>query len=143
VVPLDARTAGVVMSHHVARDTDYLAALLEARVGYVGALGPRSRTERMLGELAARGETLFAAASAAGGPLHAPVGLDLGGDGPEAIALAVVAEVAAMAHGRSGGFLRDRPGALHEAAPHDAARHHAPGARTPAPTPAGPALPTG
>jgi xanthine/CO dehydrogenase XdhC/CoxF family maturation factor len=45
------------------------------------------------------------------------VGLDVGGDGPEAIALAIVAEASAVVNGRAPGHLRDRPGALHDAAP--------------------------
>jgi xanthine/CO dehydrogenase XdhC/CoxF family maturation factor len=46
--------------------------------------------------------------------LHAPAGLDIGGDGPEAIALSLLAEVMAAAEGRSGGWLRDRKGPIHE-----------------------------
>jgi xanthine dehydrogenase accessory factor len=109
-VPLTRRTAAVVMSHHFARDTDYVQALLASDVRYVGVLGPRSRTERMLADLAARGES-----TSAGERLYGPIGLDVGGDGREAIALAIVAEVSAAMHGRAGGHLRDRQGSLHAA----------------------------
>jgi xanthine/CO dehydrogenase XdhC/CoxF family maturation factor len=115
-VALTPRTAVVVMSHHFARDAEYLEAALGAEVGYVGVLGPRARLERMLAELAARG-----AAAQPGERLYGPVGLDLGGDGPEAIALAVVAEVAAVSAGRAGGHLRDRSAPLHGAIPAPAA----------------------
>ncbi|AHG89702.1 XshC-Cox1-family protein [Gemmatirosa kalamazoonensis] len=111
VVPLGARTAAVVMSHHFARDTEYVRALSVTAAGYVGVLGPSARTERMLAELAARGATV------AGDRLFGPVGLDLGGDGPEAIALAIVAEAAASMHGRAGGHLRDRVATLHGGVP--------------------------
>jgi xanthine/CO dehydrogenase XdhC/CoxF family maturation factor len=111
-VALTPRTAAVVMSHHFARDAEYAGALLAARVAYAGVLGPRARTDRILAELAARG----LAPDDAGERLHAPVGLDLGGDGPEAIALAIVAEVAAVTAGRAGGPLRDRRAPLHGAA---------------------------
>ncbi|HUR91178.1 MAG TPA: XdhC family protein [Gemmatimonadaceae bacterium] len=104
-------TAGVVMSHHFARDIGYVSALLAAGVGYVGVLGPRARTDRMLAELAAKGDP----AAASGGSLFGPVGLDVGGDGPEAIALAIIAEVSAVVHGRLPRHLRDRPDALHGA----------------------------
>jgi xanthine dehydrogenase accessory factor len=110
VVPFGRHTAAVVMSHHFARDTEYVGALLGSGAAYVGVLGPRARTERMLAELAARGTTF-----AAGDRLYGPIGLDLGGDGPEAIALAVVSEVAAVMHGRSAGHLRDRAASLHGA----------------------------
>ena len=119
VVALPARTAAVVMSHHFARDSDFVQALLAAGIAYVGVLGPRARTDRVLAELAARGS----APSDAGQRLYGPVGLDLGGDGPEAIALAIIAEVAAVTAGRTGGSLRDRRAALHEArAVHGSAR---------------------
>ncbi len=110
VVPLRPRTAAVVMSHHFGRDIEYVRALLAASIAYVGVLGPRARTERMLAELAARGD-----APPDGGALFGPVGLDLGGDGPEAIALAIVAEVSAVMHQRDANHLRDRAAALHAA----------------------------
>ncbi|CAN5694853.1 XdhC family protein [soil metagenome] len=111
-IALTPRTAAVVMSHHFARDTDYVKALLTAGVAYIGVLGPRARTERMLAELATRGDPVPAGRDA----LFGPVGLDLGGDGPEAIALAVMAEVSAVMNGRAAGHLRDRPAALHDTA---------------------------
>ena len=107
-VPLGAGTAAVVMSHHFARDTEYVRALLGSSVTYVGVLGPRARTERMLAELTARGVS-----AAPNGRLYGPIGLDVGGDGPDAIALAVVSEAAAVMHGRTGGHLRDRMAPLH------------------------------
>jgi xanthine dehydrogenase accessory factor len=102
-VALHPATCAVVMSHHFARDTDYVQSLLTSEVRYVGVLGPRSRTERILAELASRG----AAPHDATDRLHGPVGLDLGGEGPDAIALAIVAEVSAVAHARSGEPRRD------------------------------------
>ena len=46
--------------------------------------------------------------------IHAPAGLDLGGEGPEEIAQAIVAEIVAVKRHRAGGFLRDRPGPIHD-----------------------------
>jgi xanthine/CO dehydrogenase XdhC/CoxF family maturation factor len=45
--------------------------------------------------------------------LHAPAGLDIGADGAEQVAAAIVAEILAVLHGRSGGPLRDRSGSIH------------------------------
>lgn len=109
VVKLTARTAAVVMSHHLARDTDYVQGLLDAGVAYVGVLGPRGRTERMMGDLASRASEPLKNSDR----LFAPVGMDIGGDGPDAIALAVIAEISAVINGRTGGHLRDKKGALH------------------------------
>ena len=109
VVTLNERTAAVVMSHNLARDTDYVSALLDANVAYIGVLGPRGRTERMLSDLASRSsEPLKNAAR-----LFAPIGIDIGGDGPDAIALAVIAEISAVVNRRGGGHLRDKKGPLH------------------------------
>lgn len=114
VVDLTARTAAVVMSHHYARDMEYMRALLTSGAPYIGMLGPRARTERMLADLAASGfpesieERLFT-----------PVGLDIGGEGPAGIAMAIIAEVSAVMTGASAGHLRDRSGALHQASAHE------------------------
>ncbi len=113
VVTLTPRTAAVVMSHNFGRDLDYVAALLAGGAAYVGVLGPRARTERMLTDLSARD----GASAQSTERLFAPVGIDLGGDGPEAIALAIIAEVAAVSNNRSAGHLRDRRGPLHASSP--------------------------
>jgi xanthine/CO dehydrogenase XdhC/CoxF family maturation factor len=102
----DVRTAAVVMNHNLPDDRDALAALLRSECRYVGVLGPRARTEKLLAEIpGVAPESLDR--------LYAPIGLDVGADGPEEIAAAVVAEVAAVFAGRGGGHLRDRPGPIH------------------------------
>ena len=108
-VTLTPRTAGVVMSHHIGRDTSYVQALFDAGVAYIGVLGPRARTERMLADLSARKGSPVEL----GGPLFAPVGMDIGGEGPDAIALAIVSEISAVTSRRRGGHLRDKAGPLH------------------------------
>jgi xanthine/CO dehydrogenase XdhC/CoxF family maturation factor len=77
---------------------------------YVGVLGPRQRTERLLKDLAAAGSPPSAAQRAR---LYGPVGLDIGADTPEEIALSVLAEVRAALAGAPGGSLRDRKGPIH------------------------------
>ncbi|MDQ7850241.1 MAG: XdhC family protein, partial [Armatimonadota bacterium] len=112
-VPLDERTAVVVMTHNYLHDRDFLRTLL-ARPGpspfYLGVLGPRARTQRMLRELAAEGIVPSPELAAR---LYAPIGLDVGSESPEEIALAVVAEIMAVERARRAGFLRDRPGPIH------------------------------
>jgi len=109
-VALAPNTAAVVMSHHYARDLAYMRALLSSDVGYIGMLGPRARTERMLADIAAAGESV-----PRGDRVFSPVGLDIGGDGPDAIALSIVGEVSAVMTGSSAGHLRDQRGPLHQA----------------------------
>jgi len=109
VATLTARTAAVVASHHFERDRNYMRALLASGVSYIGMLGPRARTERMLADLA-KDKTSPAAPDAR---LFTPVGMDIGGDGPDAIALSIIAEASAVMSGRGGGHHRDRRGPLH------------------------------
>jgi xanthine/CO dehydrogenase XdhC/CoxF family maturation factor len=85
---LDAFDAVVVMSHHLATDRAYLAQLVDVRARYVGLLGPPARKQRLLAELGARGTRLRST-------LKGPVGLDIGADTPESIALSIVAELQA------------------------------------------------
>ena len=110
-VPLDARSAAVVMNHHYLRDRTLVGQLLRSPLPYVGALGPRARTERIMDELSAETPALPPDAFTR---LHGPVGLDIGTETPEEIALAIAAEIQAVQHARDGGMLRDRAGAIHE-----------------------------
>ena len=111
VVPIDERTFVVVMTHNFLRDKDYMRSLLDSPARYLAMLGPAARTTRLLTEL--RDEGVEVADGGSGG-IHAPAGLDLGAEGPEEIAAAIVAEIVAVKRGRGAGFLRDRPGPIHE-----------------------------
>ena len=104
IIGPDARTAVVLMSHNYLRDIAYLRSFVGAPFGYLGVMGPRGRTEQMLEEIGA---------SDALERLHAPAGLDIGAEGPEEVARAIVAEILAVTRGRSGGLLRDRRGPIH------------------------------
>jgi xanthine dehydrogenase accessory factor len=91
-VDLGQFTAAVVMSHHLPSDLEYLRALSASSLAYVGLLGPHARREKLLSELGPDTQRLRTR-------LHAPVGLNLGGRTPEAIALAIVAEIHVFVHG--------------------------------------------
>jgi len=101
----DERTAAIVMSHNYLRDIGYLGSFLDRPLAYLGMLGPRGRTEQMLRELN-RPEAIA--------QLHAPAGLDIGAEGPDEVAHAIVAEILGVTRGRSGGPLRNRRGPIHE-----------------------------
>lgn len=94
-VALADMDAAVVMSHHLIADGKYLGALARSNVAYIGLLGPAARRERLFSELGAEADKLRSR-------LRAPVGLDLGGRTPEAIALSIIAEIQAALHGRGG-----------------------------------------
>ncbi|GGG70804.1 XdhC family protein [Edaphobacter dinghuensis] len=91
--------AVVLMTHSYEQDREILASLLPMAPGYVGLLGARHRSSLLVSEAASRlGWTVAECCEL----IHAPVGLDLGGEGPEAIALAVIAEVQAYCQGKIG-----------------------------------------
>jgi xanthine dehydrogenase accessory factor len=109
---IDVRTAAIVMTHRMDDDAAYLGSLVGTAVAYVGCLGPASRTTAIFDQLAVDGVAEDAAFRA---KVHAPVGLDLGGERPEEIALAIVAEVQAALNERPAGRLSDRDGPIHAA----------------------------
>ena len=91
----DRFDAIIVMSHHLMTDQAYLEQLAEVPAGYLGVLGPKDRRERLLSALGDAGKTLQ-------GRLKGPVGLDIGADDPESIALSLLAEMHAVLAGASG-----------------------------------------
>lgn len=107
---LDARSAVVLLTHQWERDREALRLLLPSPVAYLGLLGHRRRGTLLLESLAEDG---FAAAPQWLARLYSPTGLDLGGQEPETIALAILAEVEAVLAGRSAGHLRDRRAPIH------------------------------
>ncbi len=103
----DLNSVAVIMTHNYDRDREILPRLLNSKCLYVGALGPKKRTEKILAET----DQTFSAQQLE--KLHAPVGLDIGADTPEAIALSIVAEIQAVLKNREGGFLRRRQGSIY------------------------------
>ncbi len=102
-IALRAEDAVVLMTHSYEQDRALLARALPVEPRYLGLLGARHRSSLLVSEVALElGWTVERCCAG----LHAPVGLDLGGDGPEAIALAVIGEVQACLHGRLGSFRR-------------------------------------
>lgn len=111
-VQITPRTLTLLMSHNYSHDRALLGFLLASPARYIGVMGPRKRTERMLSELAA-GEDTSRLEEACLARLHSPAGLDIGANAPAEIALSIVAEMRAVLDGRRGGSLRARRGAIH------------------------------
>ncbi|MGD0678429.1 MAG: XdhC family protein [Polyangiaceae bacterium] len=94
----------VLMGHDYEADRTYLDALLRSGARYIGVLGPRRRTARMLDEIGGvRSDPR----------VHAPVGLALGAETPQEIALAIVAEAQSVMAGAPATSLRELPGPIH------------------------------
>jgi xanthine dehydrogenase accessory factor len=89
--------AVVLMTHSYEQDREWLASMLPRAPRYFGVLGARHRSSLLVSEASELSGLSIAECCER---IHAPVGLDLGGDGPEAIALAVIAEVQACCMGK-------------------------------------------
>jgi len=105
--------AAVVLTHSYVQDVAILRAILPLELLYLGVLGPRRRTERILGEVA---PSLGCDPEQAMRRLRSPVGLDLGSGFPEVIALSIVSEIQAVLTQRSATplhFTALRPASIH------------------------------
>jgi xanthine/CO dehydrogenase XdhC/CoxF family maturation factor len=104
-VELPALDAAVIMTHHYAHDREILARVLPRPIPYVGVLGPKARTARLLNEVS--------------GPdaerVKGPVGLNIGAEGPHEISLSIAAEIQAFFSKRQGGALSSKAGTDHAA----------------------------
>ena len=105
------RTAAVLMSHNFHYDRKVLESLLVTDVPYTGMLGPRKRFGKMQAEFERDG---FSVIEASLERVHAPIGLDIGAETPDEIALSTIGEIKAFFTNRSGGFLKSIPGPIHE-----------------------------
>ncbi|MDH3747921.1 MAG: XdhC family protein [Gammaproteobacteria bacterium] len=90
---LDLYDMAVVMSHHIASDRSYLRQLADTDIAYIGLLGPEGRRQRLFEELGDVATNLV-------DRVHGPAGIDLGGQGPAAIALSIAAEMQRVLAGR-------------------------------------------
>lgn len=102
-VDLTAFDAAIVMTHNYLYDAALLRTLFTTGIAYLGLLGPKSRGDELLAQIE----------NADHSRLHYPIGLDLGGETPEEIALAIVAEVQSALNGRDGRPLRELDRPLH------------------------------
>jgi xanthine dehydrogenase accessory factor len=104
-------TACVLMSHNYDYDRDVLKKLIGSSTPYIGIMGPRKRFDKMLMELSDQGIQLDDNDLSR---IYSPIGLDIGAEAPDEIALSLIAEVQAKFTSRTGGFLKDRVEPIHE-----------------------------
>ena len=113
LVTLEASSFVVVMNHHLERDQGSLRFALMSDAHYVGVLGPRSRYEKLLSGLRREG---YGPSEASLSRVWNPIGLSLGAESPEEIAVSIVGELLAIRRGFEGGFLNGRESSLHRPA---------------------------
>jgi xanthine dehydrogenase accessory factor len=100
---LGPNTYTIVKTHSFAHDREWVKQLVASGVPYIGIVGPRARTTELLAQIGA----------SASDRIFGPVGLDLGAEGPEQVALAIVAELLAVRSAREPWSLRAKEGAIH------------------------------
>lgn len=109
-VRLTDRSSVVIMNHHLERDRESLRFALVSDAPYIGVLGPGTRFQKLRAALESEGSMLDAAALSR---IRSPIGLAIGAETPEEIALSILGEVLALQRGFDGGFLAGRTASLH------------------------------
>lgn len=104
----DAFTAALLMTHNFEYEAQVLEDLLPLSLPYVGVLGPKKKSEKLIERLERKGMTVDQTA------IYSPMGLDIGAEGSEEIALSILAEVKAVLAKKPGTFLRNKNGPIHE-----------------------------
>ena len=107
---IDDQTVFLLMTHNYNYDLAMLRALLTKKMVYIGSLGPRKKLDRMLQELKEEGILVTSAQQAM---IFGPVGLDIGAETSEEIALSILAEIKAVLAGRPGLSLRNVNETIH------------------------------
>jgi xanthine dehydrogenase accessory factor len=109
-IEINDRTAVVLMTHNYNYETALLKELLLVPLPYIGVLGPKKKLERMLAEIEDAGVSINEEQL---NNIYGPVGLDIGSEGAEEIALSVVSEIKAVLSARKGYSLKYKPSPIH------------------------------
>ncbi|HEY0653602.1 MAG TPA: XdhC family protein [Chryseosolibacter sp.] len=104
-------TACVLMSHNYEYDRDVLKKLLKTETPYIGILGPRKRFDKMLIEFESQKIEVLPEDFHR---IHSPIGLDIGAETPDEIAISIISEIQGKFSNRSGGFLKYRDAPIHQ-----------------------------
>jgi xanthine dehydrogenase accessory factor len=104
----DLHTVALLMTHNFDYELRVLEELTTRMLPYIGILGPKRKTDKLIHRLEEKGIRVFRDA------LYAPIGLDLGAETSEEIALSIFAEIAAVLRKKPAGSLRDKQGPIHE-----------------------------
>jgi xanthine dehydrogenase accessory factor len=110
MLKIDERTVTVLMTHNYNYDIEVMRQLSETRCSYIGVLGPKKKLNRMFDELAEKGTILSTSQLK---NIYSPVGLDIGAETAEEIALSIAAEIQSVFSGKNAQKLRDKVNAIH------------------------------
>ena len=110
-VNVDEQTAFVLMTHNYNYDLSVLQKLVVTQLPYIGVLGPKKKLERMLDDAQANGININKETVQ---KIYGPVGLDLGAETAEEIALSIVAEIKSVFSKRQAASLKNKSSAIHD-----------------------------
>lgn len=105
---LDSRTVALLMTHNFEYEAVILARLISKGLPYIGILGPKKKSDKLIERLARKEITVDQH------NIYGPVGLDIGAENSDEIALSALAEIKAVLAGKSGNFLREKLGPIHD-----------------------------
>lgn len=109
-ISIHSQTVFLLMTHNYNYDKAMMRLLLQHNVVYIGMLGPKKKLSRMLDEFAEEGLQLTHEQLSA---IHSPVGLDIGAETSDEIALSILAEIKAVFTGKLGQSLHGNNQAIH------------------------------
>ena len=107
---IDSRTVFVLMTHNYNYDMEMLGSLLQENSRYIGVLGPKKKLEKMLAELETKGLKMTRAQK---NKIYGPVGLDIGAEAAEEIAISILSEIKAVLSNRKGSSLHELSDTIH------------------------------
>ena len=107
-IETDIYTVALLMTHNFEYEAIVLKKLLGFMIPYIGILGPKRKTEKLIQRLESQGIQVSTA------NIYAPVGLEIGAETSEEIALSILAEIKAVLTNKNPIFLREKPGPIHE-----------------------------
>ncbi|OXA99210.1 XdhC family protein [Flavobacterium pectinovorum] len=114
-INIDHQTYFVLITHNYKYDLAMLKLLLQTDCRYIGILGPKTKLNRMLDDLLSEGIKVTEEQL---NRIYGPIGLDIGAETSEEIALSIVAEIKAMMSGKTGTSLKYKTGKIHNTAPY-------------------------
>jgi xanthine/CO dehydrogenase XdhC/CoxF family maturation factor len=109
-ITIDQQTAFVLMTHNYNYDLAMLKALVFQNITYIGLLGPKKKLDKMIDEMRDEG---FHIDEDQLKKIYGPVGLEIGAETAEEIALSIIAEIKAVLAGKPGRSLREKQDVIH------------------------------
>ncbi|SEG12330.1 XdhC family protein [Algoriphagus boritolerans] len=107
-IETDLNTVALLMTHNFEYEVIVLEKLLTFMIPYIGILGPKRKTEKLTQRLETKGIQVHS------DNIYAPVGIEIGAETSEEIALSILAEIKAVLNKKQPIFLREKLGPIHE-----------------------------